>query len=284
MHADGFPPFDGFIPGDRGGLAGAPAGDAWPPFPPLGPPGFSQGESAPGHAGKAETPKLPCASPVGDIANPLGEAMDPRLTTPGWTPAGSSDFPMFSPMLGPGSKGHNALGQLDQIDTWAWEMGSDVGSVPSAWSKATSSRTGQSSASRMSSTTGHDGLIPGLIEGQRLQSVKPANISARGGKVIVSLRKEVPKGYWDTLSVVLVNLPVSLTLKPTGIKKGRKLCIEVPAGMKPEDYDVRLKFGEKIIHGSIPLAIRDDSDCDAEMDDDDDLQDLANSFRSLVKS
>ena len=33
-------------------------------------------------------------------------------------------------------------------------------------------------------------------------------------------------GYWDTLSIVLVNLPVQITLKPTGIKKGKKLCVE----------------------------------------------------------
>lgn len=97
------------------------------------------------------------------------------------------------------------------------------------------------------------------------------------------LRKEVPQGYWDTLSIVLVNLPVSLTLKPTGIKKGKKLCIEIPPGMKPEDYDVRLKFGEKIIHGSIPLTIRDDEEGEVDMDDDDDLNDLAGSFRSLIK-
>lgn len=86
---------------------------------------------------------------------------------------------------------------------------------------------------------------------------------------MVSLRKEVPQGYWDTLSIVLVNLPVQVTLKPTGIKKGKKLCVEVPAGMKPDDYDVRLKFGEKIIQGSIPLCIRDGDDA-GDMEEDED--------------
>lgn len=36
-----------------------------------------------------------------------------------------------------------------------------------------------------------------------------------------------------------------------GIKKGKKLCIDVPP-LSPDDYDVRLKFGEKIIHGALP--------------------------------
>lgn len=40
-------------------------------------------------------------------------------------------------------------------------------------------------------------------------------------------------------------------LRPTGVKKGKKLCVEVPSGMEPGDYDVRLAFGEKIIHGAL---------------------------------
>lgn len=213
--------------------------------------------------------------------------MDPSLTTPAWTALGTrtprdhaaAGWPAPG---GPQGAGKGALGGLSQIDSWAWEMSSDAGSMPSAWSKATSSRTGQSGTSRLSSATG-DGLIPGLVDGQRLSAVKPSSVPKCGGKVIVCLRKEVPQGYWDTLSIVLVNLPVSLTLKPTGIKKGKKLCIEIPPGMKPEDYDVRLKFGEKIIHGSIPLTIRDDEEGEVDMDDDDDLNDLAGSFRSLIK-
>merc|ERR1712066_307530 len=124
------------------------------------------------------------------------------------------------------------MGSLSQIDSWAWEMGSEAGSVPSAWSQATSRHTGHSSVSqsRVSSAAG-DGLVPGLLDGQRLSSVKPSRVSTAGGKVVVSLRKEVPQGYWDTLSIVLVNLPLQVVLKPTGIKKGRKLCVQVPADM-----------------------------------------------------
>lgn len=212
------------------------------------------------------TPKLPCASPVGELVCPLGEAPDPRLTTPAWPSADATQGSFFGGA--PAAAASELIGGLSQIDSWAWEMGSEAGTIPSAWSKATSRQTGQSNARSISSATG-DGLIPGLVDGQRLSTVKPSTVPTAGGKIVVSLRKEVPQGYWDTISVVLVNLPVQVTLKPTGIKKGKKLCIEVPPGMKPDDYDVRLKFGEKIIQGSIPLCIR-DGDGAEEMDDDDD--------------
>lgn len=229
-----------------------------------------------------EAPRLPIASPVGDILNPIGQAIDPRLTTPGWAPA---KFAEPSGPGWPGGAGGAAIGGLSQVDTWAWEMGSEAGSVPSAWSKPTTARTGQSGTSKLSSATGVDGLIPGLVDGQRLHHVKPSSVPTRGGKIVVSLRKEVPQGYWDTLSIALVNLPVSLTLKPIGIKKGKKLCCEVPPGMKPDDYDVRLKFGDRMIQGAIPLTVRgDDEEGDDDMEDDEDLKDLAGSFKSLVQS
>jgi len=98
--------------------------------------------------------------------------------------------------------------------------------------------------------------------------VKPACVGTKGGKIVISLRKEVPQGHWHTLSIVLVNLPVQVTLKPTGIKKGRKLCVEIPPGLKADDWDVRLKFGEKLIQGSIPLCITDGEGGDMEEDDD----------------
>jgi len=208
-----------------------------------------------------DAPRLPGASPVGDIACPLGVGPSPNLTTPGWVTA-SADDP--SPSACPGSVAKGIIGGLGQIDQWAWEMGSEAGSVPSAWSKPS---TVHSSVSRISSATG-DGLIPGLLEGQRLSSVKPTSVSPSGGKVVVSLRREVPQGYWDNLEIVLVNGPVQKRLKPTGIKKGKKLCVEVPEGLTPGDYDVRLSFGQKLIHGAIPLAIR-DGECDDEMDEDD---------------
>lgn len=235
------------------------------------------GHAFPDDDGGNRSPRLPCASPIaGELVCPLGEGASPHLTTPQWNSAsGSTAWP---PMQGQGGPA-GPLGSLSQIDSWAWEMGSDVASIPSAWSKATSSKTGKSSGSKMSSATGVDGLIPGLVDGQRLSAVKPSTVPTRGGKVIVSLRKEVPQGYWDTLSIVLVKLPTSVTVKPTGIKKGKKLCIDVPP-LSPDDYDVRLKFGEKIIHGSIPLSIRDDEEEGEEMDDE--LREVAAHFDSLA--
>lgn len=78
------------------------------------------------------------------------------------------------------------------MNEWAWEMGSQC-SVPSAWSKPS---TVHSSVSKLSSATG-EGLIPGLVDGQRLSTVKPAWVPTTGGKVVVSLHKEVPQGFWD---------------------------------------------------------------------------------------
>merc|ERR1712232_980824 len=212
------------------------------------------------------------ASPVGDIAHPLGSGVDPHLTTPAWPHQNADDgqrpLQRLSVSSGVSAK-QTKIGGLSQIDTWAWEMGSEAGSVPSAWSKATSRHTGHSSVSRVSSAAG-DGLIPGMVDGQRLSSVKPSKVSKDGGKIVVSLKKEVPQGYWDTLAVVLVNLPDQVVLKPTGIKKGRKLCVQVPANMDPEDYDVRLKFGDKMIHGAIPLSVRRGCCDNGESEDEDD--------------
>eukprot|EP00441_Pelagodinium_beii_P045278 CAMPEP_0197624710 /NCGR_PEP_ID=MMETSP1338-20131121/4263_1 /TAXON_ID=43686 ORGANISM="Pelagodinium beii, Strain RCC1491" /NCGR_SAMPLE_ID=MMETSP1338 /ASSEMBLY_ACC=CAM_ASM_000754 /LENGTH=218 /DNA_ID=CAMNT_0043194905 /DNA_START=12 /DNA_END=664 /DNA_ORIENTATION=+ len=194
-----------------------------------------------------EAPSLHQASPLPDMVCPLGPNSSPHLTTPLWNNANPNGSPGgFGSEGTPFSSAQNQLGGLCEMDQWGWEMGSEAGSMPSAWSKPS---TVQSSVSKMSSNNG-DGLIPGLVDGQRLSSVKPAGVPTKGGKVVVSLRKEVPQGFWDRLGIFLVNGPVQKKLTPTGVKKGKKLCIEVPPGMTPGDYDVRLAFGEKIIHGA----------------------------------
>mmetsp|Transcript_55826 Transcript_55826/g.104741 ORF Transcript_55826/g.104741 Transcript_55826/m.104741 type:complete len:241 (-) Transcript_55826:51-773(-) len=210
-----------------------------------------------------EAPVLPEASPLGGLICPLGPNASPTLTTPQCgnsrlSPKGFGDELPFAAAQGK----LGALGGLGDVDGWAWEVGSQC-SMPSAWSKPS---TVHSSISKLSTATG-EGLIPGLVDGQRLSSVKPCAVPTTGGKVVVSLRKEVPQGFWDRLGIVLVNGPVQKKLTPTGVKKGKKLCVEVPAGMEPGDYDVRLSFGEKIIHGAIPLAVRDGDE--EEMEDED---------------
>jgi len=142
--------------------------------------------------------------------------------------------------------------------------------MPSAWSKATTSQNSnasQSSNSQLKSSAG-DCLIKGLIEGQRLSYVKPRSVGTCGGKLVVCLRKQVPEGYWERLGIVLVNGPAQVHLNPTGIKKGKKLCVEVPAALQLGDYDVRLSFSGNILHGAIPLAIRDGVEEDATFGDD----------------
>lgn len=211
-------------------------------------------------------PQMPKASPIGDIACPLGAPgpnMSPNLTTPAWAHA---DGQVHLPNSGFGSMG--PLGGLGQVDQWAWEMGSEAGSVPSVWSKTSTSNSNASSLKSRISTANGDGLIPGLIEGQRLSYVKPTSLGAAGGKIVVCLRKQVPQGYWEHIGIVLVSGPTQVKLRPTGIKKGKKLCVEVPAGLKLGDYDVRLSFSNKILHGAIPLAIRDGVDEEAIPEDD----------------
>jgi len=274
-----FPGMEGFPPpprdtrsSERGGIGGGYAANMPPEATQPREPLFSSPIDSAGN----RSPTLPCASPIaGDLLCPLGDSASPHLTTPHLLGAASSGA--WPPP--PDQSNFGAIGGLSQIDAWAWEMGSDVGSVPSAWSKATSTRTGKSSASRMSSANGLEGLIPGLVDGQRLSAIKPSTVPARGGKVIVSLRKEVPQGYWDVVSFVLVKGTTLVTLKPTGIKKGKKLCIEVPP-LSPDDYDVRLKFGEKIIHGSIPLAVCENGEENSDMDVD--LREVAEHFKGLA--
>ena len=81
---------------------------------------------------------------------------------------------------------------------------------------------------------------------------------------MVGLRKQIPQGYWDQVEIMLVAGTEQVKLKPIGIKKGKKLCVEVPADLTPQDYDVRVIFGGKMLHGTIPLAVRTDTESEYE--------------------
>lgn len=214
--------------------------------------------------GMLKAPNMPAASPLGELADPLGVAMSPHLTTPAWGHASEQG----ANRPAPGGRGSGILGGLSQVDQWAWEVGSEAGSMPSVWSAATTSVQSSSLKSRIATASG-DGLIPGLIEGQRLSYVKPTIVPTVGGRVVVGLRKQVPQGFWELIGIVMVNGPKQVKLKPTGIKKGKKLCIEVPPGLVLGDYDVRLSFDGKILHGAIPLAIRDGEEVEDAIDDED---------------
>ncbi len=98
---------------------------------------------------------------------------------------------------------------------------------------------------------------------------------AEGGTVIIGLRKEIPEMWWNQVEILLVGgKEGQVTLKPSGIRKGKKLCIRVPPGLECRDYDVRVVFAGKILHGAIPLAVRGDSDSENEDEDGEDKDDF----------
>jgi hypothetical protein len=188
-------------------------------------------------------PEASSAFPIQGLIDPLGGCDDPKLTTPAWPPAPASDnidwptgFKPFeleeaSPFGTFGGFGNDPFysqadpskpslsNDLAQVDSWAWELGSEMGSLaPSAWSASTK----RSSATSLS-TVGQDVPgFPGLVEGQRLQCVKPGSVPPSGGTVMVGLRKQIPQGYWDQVEIMLVAGTEQVKLKPIGIKKGKK--------------------------------------------------------------
>mmetsp|Transcript_40809 Transcript_40809/g.105576 ORF Transcript_40809/g.105576 Transcript_40809/m.105576 type:complete len:255 (-) Transcript_40809:220-984(-) len=199
-------------------------------------------------------PHPPGASPLAGLTNPLGPSLSPHPTTPAWgAPVPPSDGgPAPGSPVGGGSNGATAsatLGGLNIIEQWAWELGSEAGSVPSLCSAPS---TTHSAKSRLSNAAGD---ISSMLDGQRLSTVRPSTIASDGGRAVVRLRKEVPQGYWDHVEIVLVNGPEQRRLKPTGIKKGRKLCLEIPSGLKPGDYDVRLDLCGRLLHGTLQLTV-----------------------------
>merc|ERR1719362_1175549 len=125
-------------------------------------------------------PELPNASPLAELVCPIGEAVDPRLTTPLCEPAGA-ELPGREGRWGVGEP-KMECGGLSQVDSWAWEMGSEVSSVPSAWSQATSRD--HSAVKSINSAIGDGGLIPGLADGQRLDSVRPGRIPRTSGLIL----------------------------------------------------------------------------------------------------
>lgn len=213
-------------------------------------------------------PHLPQASPVGNpaVLNPVrsgpsrgtlnpSEFSTPYLQTPALTAheslaypgaGGSIDLSALGgdPTFGSGLGSSLPSGKTPFSDVlgWGWELGSDVGSVPSVWSRASTSRS-----------------VQGLSgDGQRLIYIKPQEVAAStGGTVVIGLRKEIPEQLWSHVEILLVGgQEGQLKLQPCGIRRGKKLAIKVPPNLDPRDYDVRVVFGGKILHGAIPLAVR----------------------------
>lgn len=234
--------------------------------------------------GPPTRPNLPSASPMvteENVNNPVvfpssSSRPDgtPVLQTPALAAHASMRYPgvggqidfgalggssQFGPINGDGVALNGQAGgksAFSDVFGWSWECGSEVGSIPSVWSKATSMRSGSTSKFGASALSG---------DGQRLIYIKPQEVSqADGGTVIIGLRREIPEAWWNQVEILLVGgKEGQVTLKPSGIRKGKKLCIKVPPNLECRDYDVRVVFAGKILHGAIPLAVTgndDDSD------------------------
>merc|ERR1712137_1063132 len=128
-----------------------------------------------------------------------------------------------------------------------------MGSAPAVWSKP-------SITSSLISTVEGEGLISGLVEGQRLSHITPCIMSTHGGLAVVSLRREVPHGYWNRINIILVQDSTQIKLKPVGVRKGKKFAIEIPPGMNTGDYDLHLSFGGRMLHGALQLTLCRDDD------------------------
>ena len=100
--------------------------------------------------------------------------------------------------------------------------------------------------------------IPMRKNGQSLRRPRPTSSSS----ISISITKITISNRWNHVEILLVGGANGgqLKLKPSGIRKGKKLCIKVPPNLESRDYDVRVVFAGKILHGAIPLAVRGDSD------------------------
>ncbi|CEM15038.1 unnamed protein product [Vitrella brassicaformis CCMP3155] len=95
---------------------------------------------------------------------------------------------------------------------------------------------------------------------QRLLYINPGTINPSGGEVVICVKKDIKPDAYDQVLIHLVSTNGQVvTLRPKGIRKERKLSVQIPA-LPAADYDVRLAYGCKVLHGAIPLGVRDNSD------------------------
>jgi len=213
----------------------------------------------------AETPVLPSASPninlnapvvsmdghSPSLVTPMIEMQRPQLNAPGLLqsmsgPAGSTNFCICNKR-----KGETCT------FCWAWDLRSEK-SAPSLWSASNASTAHRSRSGQPSGHYVIGGDVDACIEGQRLLYVRPQSLTTTGGKVYIELIRTIPQPLYGEIEVLLVaGKQGTVTLKPEAIKKGKKLCVVIPSGLAEEqDYDVRVKFAGKTLHGSFPLEIR----------------------------
>eukprot|EP00397_Hematodinium_sp_SG-2012_P019689 GEMP01020245.1.p1 GENE.GEMP01020245.1~~GEMP01020245.1.p1 ORF type:complete len:380 (-),score=70.51 GEMP01020245.1:1460-2599(-) len=239
------------------------------PGPPLGLPTNGVTLWADSSAGKSsdvlDAPILPTASPnIGLLPPVVSKDGQPSLLTPAYpAPHPLSGIPgMHQPMVGPqGSTSFCSCNKRKGESCtfcWAWDLRSET-SAPSLWSASAAST--RISMRSQKPPSGHYVIgenVDACIEGQRLLYVRPQSLTTTGGKVYIELIRTIPQPLYSEIEVLLVaGKQGTVTLKPEAIKKGKKLCVMIPSGLAEEqDYDVRVKFAGKTLHGSFPLEIR----------------------------
>lgn len=260
----------------RGGSFAAPSENIGMPFPM--PHGFDFGGGGrarpsdslhPDPDFKAATPKLPCASPNINLNTPVVsyDGYGPSLVTPAIdSQRAIPGLPgMHQPLAG--AEGPTSFCSCNKRKgesctfCWAWDMRSET-SAASLWSASVAS-TARSLRSQPGQGPGSGqyvigGDVDACTVGQRLLYVRPQALTTTGGKVYIELKWTIPQTLYSEIEVLLVaGKQGTVTLKPEAIKKGKKLCVVIPKGLAEEqDYDVRVKFAGKTLHGSFPLEIR----------------------------
>jgi len=214
-----------------------------------------------------ETPQLPFASPNCGVTNPVSmpnHGGSPNLITPMTGiahPMMGMNFSAMHPSPNANPKNsaqfcscNRRAGESCSF-CWSWDCRSET-SAPSLWSAASTRMSFRSKASGQY-VVGQE--LDACIDGQRLLYVRPQQLTTSGGKVYIELIRTIPQPLYSEIEVLLVaGKQGMINLKPEAIRKGKKLCVQIPNGLdEGQDYDVRVKFAGKMLHGSFPLEIRD---------------------------
>jgi hypothetical protein len=232
-----------------------------------------------------QAPNAPLVShanltPSHDVRNPL-DIIPAERTPPVSNTAANVDNANRSNVTGKICHCNKAIGYKCAYCA-AWEP-SEVGSaMPSMWSAATSKVTSTNESSEKS-----------WMVGQRITNIKPDRIPSNTESkstvvVVIGLKKVVPQEFWSGLEVrifqqrnissndqefvkrhetgrigdrpspagsttcsVLVK-----TLKPSGIRKGKRIAVKFNGDLSVGEYDVAVSFQGLTMHGSCPLDVR----------------------------
>jgi hypothetical protein len=82
-------------------------------------------------------------------------------------------------------------------------------------------------------------------------------LAVPGAVVVLAVKRQVPQENWQTLEVRLRHLSsdLLLTLKPQGVRKGRKIAFSTPEKLAPGEFEVQLACGDLAFPGVLVLEI-----------------------------